>query len=313
MASRRRHEDVSASPQLPGGEGGALASLPLDSPPNNNHPSPPSSAAGLPPSASVEFRAPLPRSVLSCARCVRRNTCGTLGYGTARFRFTQLVLVCIVVFSGYFSYDLPGITSEELKTDLGITNTQLGLLFSVYAFPNAVMPLLSGVYYAGSGAWKGVLVIATVIFSGVALVGLGAAHGSFLLMLLGRAVYGLGGESLFIGVDVLATDWFKHAELGLAYGMIQSAGQAGSFAAFYGVPWLSEATGGFVTAYHLGTVLSAVALGCLVLAHALEQVVVDERSDAIGGGLVDDKDAAPPPLPTPPPPAAGSAAPFLYF
>ena len=38
----------------------------------------------------------------------------------------------------YFSFDMPSITSEDLKDLLHINNEQLGLLFSVYAFPNAV-------------------------------------------------------------------------------------------------------------------------------------------------------------------------------
>ena len=44
-------------------------------------------------------------------------------------------------------------------------------------------------------------------------------------MLVGRIIYGLGGESVFVGIDILATKWFKGAEMGLAYGIIQALGQ----------------------------------------------------------------------------------------
>ena len=122
--------------------------------------------------------------------------------------------------------------------------------------------------------WRGVLVISTVIACGIAVVASGVVFNSFLLMLAGRALYGLGGESLFVGVDVLATDWFKDHELGLAYGLIQSAGQAGSFAAFYGVPALTAATGHYTTAYVIGVLLAATSLSLLFAAHGLEQLVL---------------------------------------
>ena len=79
-------------------------------------------------------------------------------------------------------------------------------------------------------------------------------------------------------IDVLATEWFKDYELGLAYGLIQSAGQAGSFTAFYGVPALTHYTGTHTTAYLLAIVLAIVSLLCLFTAHGLEQSVTMSES-----------------------------------
>ena len=73
---------------------------------------------------------------------------------------------------------------------------------------------------------------------------------------------------------MLATEWFKDAELGLAYGLIQSAGQAGSFTAFYGVPALTHFTGTHTTAYLLAIVLAFGSLAALFVAHGLEQSIL---------------------------------------
>jgi MFS family permease len=108
---------------------------------------------------------------------------------------------------------VPGITSEELKRVMKLNNKELGALFSVYAFPNAVLPLLSGSFYNAAGIWRGLMIIATVIAAGVSLVAIGVQYNTFGVMLAGRVLYGLGGESLFVGVDVLATDWFKEVRL----------------------------------------------------------------------------------------------------
>lgn len=49
--------------------------------------------------------------------------------GSRTFRFTLLFLAVLVVFSGYFAFDVPSITSIDLKEALRIDNEQLGLLF----------------------------------------------------------------------------------------------------------------------------------------------------------------------------------------
>ena len=141
----------------------------------------------------------LPHWVMGTIRRGRGCLCPRIRANTAPFRFTLLLLSVVIVYSGYYSYDLPGITSEELKHVIGLTNTQLGMLFSVYAFPNAVLPLISGTVMSVIGVWKGVLGIGTIIACGITVVSLGVYMQSYFIMLLGRAIYGLGGESLFVG------------------------------------------------------------------------------------------------------------------
>jgi MFS family permease len=210
-----------------------------------------------------------------------------LRYGSAGFRFLMLGFTVVTVMSGYFSYDLPGVTSEELKHEpLHLNNVQLGLLFSVYAFPNAFLPLLSGMFFTLLGVWRGVILIGIVISIGVFIVAVGVSFESFWLMLLGRLIYGLGGESMFVGVDVLATEWFKDAELGLAYGLVQAAGQLGSFAAFYGVPKLMSATHvSYSVSYYLAAAVSVAAIGLLFVGHALEQTSIAPALVVLGDEL----------------------------
>jgi MFS family permease len=203
-------------------------------------------------------------------------------WGSASFRFTMLFLSLTVLMSGYFSYDLPGITSADLKRELHLNNAQLGALFSVYALPNAFMPLFSGALFTRVGVWRGVLAISGLITLGIAVVAAGIAAKSYGLLLLGRALYGLGGESIYVGIDVLVTGWFKEAELGLAYGLVQAGGQAGSFAAFYGVPALTVTLGGHQPIYYIGAVVAAVAFVALLIAKTLEDRSVEPEDAGEG-------------------------------
>jgi MFS family permease len=210
-----------------------------------------------------------------------------LRYGSAAFRFLMLFFTICVVFSGYFSYDLPGVTSEELKREpLRLSNVQLGLLFSVYALPNSFLPLFSGMFFTVLGVWRGVILIGCIISLGVFIVAVGVSLNSFWIMLVGRIVYGIGGESMFVGVDVLATEWFKEHELGLAYGLVQAAGQAGSFAAFYGVPTLLIGSHfSYMLSYYIATVISVSSIGLLYVGHALEQASIAPTLAVLGDEL----------------------------
>ena len=131
-------------------------------------------------------------------------SCCRLQRGTRRARFTLLILACITVLAGYLAFDVPSITALELKggeQGLGIDSVQFGLLYSVYSLPNIVLPLLSGVIFSRVGRWKGVVLFAGLNAVGNSLVAGGVALRSFPLTLVGRTVYGLGGESVYVGVE----------------------------------------------------------------------------------------------------------------
>ena len=201
---------------------------------------------------------------------IRLLCCQSLVWGSPIFRFSMLFLSMAVLISGYFSYDLPGITSTEIKSTLNLNNASFGALFSVYALPNSIMPLFSGAYFTKVGVWKGVLVISSIITLGIWIISIAVAQESYILLLIGRAIYGIGGDSIYVGIDVLATGWFRDNEIGLAYGIIQAAGQAGSFIAFYGVPSLAEYLGNWRTVYYVAAGIATLALLALIIAKTIE-------------------------------------------
>lgn len=147
------------------------------------------------------------------------------------------------VFSGYFQFDLPAIAVCQVLDKLHIDKSEMwkySALFMGYSISNTIVPLLSGPFFGRFGKWAGVTVIAVTITIGIFIVWFGMLANNFWLVLFGRTVYGLGGESVFVGVDILVTKWFRGAEIGFAYGLIQAAGQAGSFTALYSVPALID-------------------------------------------------------------------------
>lgn len=212
--------------------------------------------------------------------------------GTACYRFTLLFLSVLVVFAGYFQFDLPAITVNYILPKLNINMEQYSSIFIGYSVSNTIVPLLSGPFFGRFGKWKGVAVIATTVVIGVGIVYAGMVADSFSVVVLGRTIYGLGGESVFVGVDILVTKWFQGQEIGFAYGLIQAAGQAGSFTALYTVPPMVEHWGGDVNkVYMVSFLLSCGALACLGIARIIEKTAYGRKApkaDVENGHLHDD-------------------------
>lgn len=176
--------------------------------------------------------------------------------------------------------DLPAITVNWILPKLNINIEQYSTIFVGYSVSNTIVPLLSGPFFGRFGKWRGVAVIASTVVVGVGIVYAGMWASNYAVVVFGRTIYGLGGESVFVGVDILVTKWFQGKEIGFAYGLIQAAGQAGSFSALYSVPPLVAKFGNVNDVYLLSFGLSAFALGCLGLARVIEKTAYGKKTPA---------------------------------
>jgi MFS family permease len=67
------------------------------------------------------------------------------------------------------------------------------LLYSLYAFPNVVVPLIGGMLIDSKGPRIALILTATFCVIGQAIFGLGGLKNVWGVMLAGRVVFGLGG------------------------------------------------------------------------------------------------------------------------
>ena len=149
-----------------------------------------------------------------------------------RSRWMVLCMSCIVLFGSYYSYDNPAALHTHLKNYLHETEDYeiyFNRLYSVYSFPNIFLPFFGGSIVDRTGA-----PLCAVIFSGLLLLGqiifaLGTHLRSWGVMLVGRTIYGLGGENIAVAQSVLLAEWFSGStELSLAFGASLSISRLGS-------------------------------------------------------------------------------------
>ena len=104
------------------------------------------------------------------------------------------------------------------------------LLYSVYSVPNVFLPFAGGFLTDALGIRNCVLAFATLVTAGQALFAFGVALRLPSVALVGRVVFGVGGESLGVGVASLVSAWFQDQELALALALNLSFSRIGSAA-----------------------------------------------------------------------------------
>lgn len=146
-----------------------------------------------------------------------------------RLRWLVLVIMGLVIFGSYYAYDAVSPIADFIITDMGITRAQYGLLFSYYSLPNFIMVLLGGILLDKIGIRRAGSLFAALCAIGVFMT---AAGSTFMVMLWGRFIYGLGSESLIITMDKILSKWFRGKELAFAFGLNITIARLGTFAAF---------------------------------------------------------------------------------
>lgn len=143
-------------------------------------------------------------------------------------RWLVLFLACVGLFGSYYVYDNPGAMLHEIENYLNIDNTQYNLLYSVYSFPNTVLPFFGGFLVDRMGTNISMFVFLSLICAGQAIFWLGATVKNFTLCIIGRMVFGFGGESLSVATSALLATWFKNKEMAFAMGLNLSVARLGS-------------------------------------------------------------------------------------
>ena len=98
---------------------------------------------------------------------------------------------------------------KEFKLD----TTVYSLLYSVYAIPNMILPIFSGLILMKIGKGNAMILFLSLVVLGNAVIVFGPYFDYYYLMVIGRCIFGLGGETAMIIQTIFVTDWFFGQEL----------------------------------------------------------------------------------------------------
>lgn len=149
-------------------------------------------------------------------------------------RWSALLLISLAMMGNYYIYDSISPLADLLKTQLGFSDSNIGLLNAIYSFPNIIMVLIGGLLIDRIGTKTSVLIFTALIMVGSIVT---AITGNIWLMSVGRLIFGLGAESMIVAITTIIARWFKGKELSFAFGLNLTVARLGSFLALNSPSW----------------------------------------------------------------------------
>jgi len=185
--------------------------------------------------------------------------------------YKWLILPCVMwlTFGSYWVYDTPGALLKQLQDWFGgedkYTKSDNLVLYSVYSYPNTVLCFFGGfIIDRITGLRLGALLFCSLIVAGELMFAVGIQVKQYYLCLVGRFVFGLGGESLTVAQNNFTARWFNGPQLALAFGLVLSFARIGSSINFALTPTLASTSVPLAIWFGAGTcILSLTA--CLIL------------------------------------------------
>ncbi len=136
-----------------------------------------------------------------------------------------LALLCTIYFILYIDRVNISIAAPLIKSDLKLSNTQLGLIFSAFAVPYALFQLIGGWIGDKLGARLTLSLCCAVVASATMLTG---AAGGFASLFVLRIALGFGEGSAFpTGTRAIAS-WMPKSQWGFAQGITHSFARMGN-------------------------------------------------------------------------------------
>ncbi len=187
------------------------------------------------------------------------------------YRWLVLIVISVAMFGNYYVYDSIAPIADILKSELGFTDANYGMLFSVYSFAAVIVLLIGGVIIDRYGTVKSTIVFGAICtFSAILMV----MTSNYWVMVAARFLLGLGSEPLIVAITCALAKWFKGRELGFAFGINLTIARLGSFSADWMPTWVPSAFEGW-----RGPLVIAAGLGTLCVLAAIVYGVLEARAN----------------------------------
>jgi sugar phosphate permease len=141
-----------------------------------------------------------------------------------KVRHVILAVLCLMYFIAYVDRVNISVAAPLLRKEMGLTATELGLIFSAFAYPYAAMQIFGG-WLSDKFGPRRILAILSVIWA-VATILTGFAWGLTSLIVF-RVLLGIGEGGAFPSATRAMTHWFPPGERGFAQGITHSFARLG--------------------------------------------------------------------------------------
>ncbi|WP_019905839.1 MFS transporter [Methylobacterium sp. 77] len=136
-----------------------------------------------------------------------------------------LFLLCLMYFVTYLDRVNIATAGGEIMKDLGLSNTQFGLILSAFAYPYAIFQVIGGSVGDKFGARRTLLVCGLIWASATILTGL---VGGLVSLFLARVLLGFGEGATFPTATRAMQNWTAPGKRGFAQGITHAFARLGN-------------------------------------------------------------------------------------
>jgi len=138
---------------------------------------------------------------------------------------TVLLLLCVMYFITYVDRVNVATASGAFKTEFGLSNTQLGLVFSAFAYPYLIFQIIGGWFADRFGARWTLTVCGIVWASATILTGMA---GGIVSLMMARLLLGIGEGATFPTATRAMSSWLPAHRAGFAQGITHASARLGN-------------------------------------------------------------------------------------
>jgi MFS family permease len=138
---------------------------------------------------------------------------------------TVLLIICLMYLILYVDRVNISTAAPLIKADLGLSNTELGLVFSAFAYPYALFQLIGGYIGDRFGARRTLFVSGLIVCAATAATG---AVGGLVSLFAGRLALGIGEGATFPTATRAMAAWVPERDWGFAQGITHSSARIGN-------------------------------------------------------------------------------------
>jgi ACS family glucarate transporter-like MFS transporter len=139
-----------------------------------------------------------------------------------------LALLCLMYFITYLDRVNVSSAADGFSKDFGLNRTQIGLVFSAFAYPYLVFQIIGGWISDRFGAHR-TLIVCGVVWAGATV--LTGMAGGLTSMLAARILLGFGEGATFPAATTAMSRWVPKLQRGYAQGITHAAARIGNAAA----------------------------------------------------------------------------------
>lgn len=142
---------------------------------------------------------------------------------------TYILIICVVLtnFDSFYSHDIAQELSEQLIITFEITQSQLNLLYTVYAASNIFLGPMASQIIDLIGLGMMASLSTACVFFGNFFVYFAIQERNYNFVILGKVIVGLGGELAIASAFSIVERYFKGGMLSIVNGIVQCLMQGG--------------------------------------------------------------------------------------